>query len=107
MSLAPIGPEMVENNIRIVAARLGWPDGVDQAVIDLITEYPAWVVTWCQSEYGPRRIPGFYAWPDYDYSKTRTVYAKDPAALREVLELCPNYDRWSTWVPPGGWLPLR
>jgi hypothetical protein len=34
----------------------------------------------------------------------RVVSRKDPAELREVLELAPELDRRSAWEPPGGWL---
>jgi hypothetical protein len=96
-------PPLTRSNIHLLSERLGWPTGAAEAVIALLEEFPAWQVTWSGGGESRWREPGYYAWPATSHMG-RVVNRKDPAELREVLELAPELDRWSAWEPPGGWL---
>lgn len=108
MTLRPIGPELYAANLALAAQRHGWPDGTAAAILALEADYPAWRVTWAAGGNSLWREPGWYAWPcDHRLPCRNVVHRKDPAAIREVLELCPAPEWPTQWEPPGGWLPLK
>jgi hypothetical protein len=44
--LHPIGPDLLRHNRRVLAERLGWPEGAVDACAALEAEFPRWMVFW-------------------------------------------------------------
>jgi hypothetical protein len=84
------------NNQRLIAERLGRPDGVLQACWELEDRHPGWEVSWLPESATPgfERPAGFYA-------SCRTgahavgvlkAYAPTAAELEPLLEEVPKHD---------------
>lgn len=58
--LHPHGPELGQRNRRILAERLGWPDGAVEACESVDDEHPGWHTTWAAGN-DQRARTGYYA----------------------------------------------
>jgi hypothetical protein len=81
-ALPPVDPAL---NRRLVAERLGWPDGALDACTALEAEFPAWHVFWTRG--GLPRSPerGYRATCEVRHRRTE-LYAPTAEDLRDQLK---------------------
>lgn len=78
----PVGQPDPGRNRRVLAERLGYPDGALAACIDIENEHPSWIVYWTR---GGAKPAGFYAFRSGPWSSTTHLYGATPDALREAI----------------------
>jgi len=54
-------PGDVMTSRRLIAKRLGWPDGALEACVELEADFPDWVVFWTRGGLPSDRDPGYRA----------------------------------------------
>jgi len=96
------GRELMQHNRRVLAERLGWPDGTLEACEELEAEHPAWHVFWGDGAAEP-------AWTAVHYERRRFFrYARGGTVVELVADMI-EQDRlaaeqraeWDRWRPPG------
>ncbi len=81
--LDAFSPELREHNRRIIAERLGWPDGAREACETLEADNPGWHAYWQSAD--ARRAEGFYASHDNHYHLEPPMYGATPEELHEAI----------------------
>ncbi len=92
-ALMPLGPDPLIHNLRILAARLGWPEDAAKVCEAIATDYPGWVAHWQPGR--PGRPPGFYALHPRHYHMEPHLYGADETELRAAIDghqNCPAAD---------------
>jgi hypothetical protein len=83
---ADVDPEL---NLRLIAERLGWPDGALEACTAIAAAHPAWTsVYWGVGPVGRPPQPGYRAtlrMHDERGHREVELYAQDPAELAERM----------------------
>jgi hypothetical protein len=95
--LHPIGPDLLRHNRRVMAERIGWPDGALEACDKLEAAYPDWIVGWQRESTitGFARPAGFYA------SRWSRRYNEPSAYGEDPLDLAVAIETWM-WQGPFG-----
>jgi hypothetical protein len=75
-------------NRRLIAERLGWPDGALDACTAIAAAHPTWAIYWSAGQPGQPPQPGYRASMEvHDRHGTRKVelYSPDPAEMAERM----------------------
>ena len=100
--LHPIGPDLLRHNRRVMAERLGWPDGAVETCDWLQDAYPDWISGW-QAE---QAIPGFEKPAGY-YASRWHRRSNEPAAYgADMLDLAVAIETWP-WDQVAAYRPQR
>ena len=95
----------LEENMRLLAERLGWPGGALEACLALEAAHPGWRAYWSRGPYGRPPQPGFRVrYDDGRGYRPAELYAEDPAELparmAEVEEARPAWPARLTPLSP-------
>lgn len=91
----PPGPELLRHNRRVMAERIGWPDGAVEACDKLQDAYPGWNPGW-QPE---STIRGFEHPAGYFASRLGRRYNEPVAYGSDPDELASVIDGWAWPIP--------
>jgi hypothetical protein len=91
-----LDPAVLLRNRELIAQRLAWPAGALADCLALEAEFPAWILCWTGDAYLAAPARPRFAWHRF----TRPSAGE----MREVLALCPSWDRTDRWASPGGWV---
>jgi hypothetical protein len=95
------------NNLRLIAERTGWPDGVLQGCVDLEDRYPGWYVSWMPENInaGFERPAGYWATNNTIPQHHVEAFRTDLRELAEVLaDEIPEHDYGtSAHLRPCAW----
>lgn len=73
------------HNRRLIAERLGWPDGALDACLALEADFPRWSVYWTKGGLPPDPRRGYRAFARVHWARFDAV-AETPEELRERLD---------------------
>lgn len=90
-----------ELNRRLVAERLGWPEGAAEACRELERDFPEWMVFWSRGSYPEPSDRGYRAVLQRHNHHVQLL-ASDPATLRELVTVAQAAlpPRWDERPPP-------
>lgn len=88
--LHPVNDDLLRHNRRIIASRIGWPDGAVEACDKLQDAYPDWIPGWQPAS----TIPGFEHPAGYFASRHSRRHDEPPAYGADPLELAAAIEGW-------------
>jgi hypothetical protein len=81
-----------EKNRRILAERMGYPDGALSACIAIEDEFPRWIVYWTKGA-SPGKPAGFYAFRSGPWATQQHLYGRTPDELRKQISASDHRER--------------
>lgn len=103
--LKPFTPDLLRHNWRVMAERVGWPDGAVEACERILEAFPDWVPGWQHESKiaGFEHPAGFYASRHHRRYDEPSAYGADPVALVVAITTWPHghsFGSVSAWNPP-------
>lgn len=87
--MMPIGPELRQHNLLLLAERLKWPDGAVEVCQEIEAEFPGWLTHWCGGSTKPH---GWYSRHHGHKAREGHEFGATPDELREKIRghRCPE-----------------
>lgn len=94
--LHPINADLPRHNRRVIAERIGWPDGAVEACDWIEQAYPEWIPGWQHESKirGFERPEGYYATRQGGHSGEPDLYGATAEDLAAAIE---------AWIPRYPW----
>jgi hypothetical protein len=83
--LHPPGPELARKNRRLIASRLGWPDGAVEACEAIDADNPRWHTSYRHADERRKQPAGFYALHGDSTAYEPVPYGATPDELRKAI----------------------